>query len=55
MNPAFLSNNDNFYPFTIPQNLNKRNIYPLIEYLLMDGQKDIGEQGFIPIRPWKLR
>ena len=28
MNPAFLSNNDNFYPFTIPQNLNKRNIYP---------------------------
>ena len=28
MNPAFLSNNDKFYPFTIPQNLNKRNIYP---------------------------
>ena len=36
-------------------NDDKRNIYPLIEYLLMDGQKDIGEQGFIPIRPWKLR
>ena len=28
MNPGFLSNNDNFYPFTIPQNPNKRNIYP---------------------------
>ena len=36
-------------------NDDKRNIYPLIEYLLMDGQKDIGEQGFVPIRPWKLR
>ena len=36
-------------------NDDKRNIYPLIEYLLMDGQKDIGQQGFVPIRPWKLR
>ncbi len=30
----------------------KEDIYGLIEYLLTTGQKEIRQQGFIPIRPW---
>ena len=33
----------------------KEDIYNLIEYLLFDGQIKIGEQGFIPMKPWKTR
>ena len=33
----------------------KDDIYNLIEYLLFDGQIKIGEQGFIPMKPWKTR
>ena len=33
----------------------KEDIYNLIEYLLFDGQTKIGEQGFIPMKPWKSR
>ncbi|MDD6049018.1 MAG: LysR family transcriptional regulator [Methanobrevibacter ruminantium] len=33
----------------------KDDIYNLIEYLLFDGQTKIGEQGFIPMKPWKTR
>ena len=33
----------------------KEDIYNLIEYLLFDGQTKIGEQGFIPMKPWKTR
>lgn len=33
----------------------KEDIYNLIEYLLFDGQIQIGEQGFIPMKPWKTR
>ncbi len=33
----------------------KEDIYNLMEYLLMDGQIQIGEQGFIPMKPWKTR
>ena len=33
----------------------KEDIYNLMEYLLMDGQTQIGEQGFIPMKPWKTR
>ena len=33
----------------------KEDIYNLIEYLLFDGQTKIGEQGFIPKKPWKSR
>ena len=33
----------------------KEDIYNLIEYLLFDGQTKIGEQGFIPMKPWKNR
>ena len=33
----------------------KEDIYNLIEYLLFDGQIKIGEQGFIPMKPWKDR
>lgn len=33
----------------------KDDIYNLIEYLLFDGQTKIGEQGFIPMKPWKSR
>ena len=33
----------------------KEDIYNLMEYLLMDGQIQIGEQGFIPMKPWKSR
>lgn len=33
----------------------KEDIYNLIEYLLFDGQVKIGEQGFIPMKPWKTR
>ena len=33
----------------------KEDIYNLIEYLLFDGQSKIGEQGFIPMKPWKSR
>ena len=33
----------------------KEDIYNLMEYLLMDGQSQIGEQGFIPMKPWKTR
>ena len=33
----------------------KEDIYNLIEYLLFDGQIQIGEQGFIPMKPWKSR
>ena len=33
----------------------KEDIYNLIEYLLFDGQTKIGEQGFIPMKPWKRR
>jgi len=36
-------------------NDDKEHIYDLMEYLLIDGQKSIGEQGFIPMKPWKLR
>lgn len=33
----------------------KDDIYNLIEYLLFDGQIKIGEQGFVPMKPWKTR
>ena len=33
----------------------KEDIYNLIEYLLFDGQIKIGEQGFVPMKPWKTR
>lgn len=33
----------------------KEDIYNLMEYLLMDGQSQIGEQGFVPMKPWKTR
>ena len=33
----------------------KEDIYNLIEYLLFDGQTKIGEQGFVPMKPWKSR
>ena len=33
----------------------KDDIYNLIEYLLFDGQIKIGEQGFVPMKPWKSR
>lgn len=33
----------------------KDDIYNLIKYLLFDGQTKIGEQGFIPMKPWKTR
>ena len=36
-------------------NDSKDDIYNLIEYLLFDGQIKIGEQGFIPMKPWKSR
>lgn len=36
-------------------NDSKEDIYNLIEYLLFDGQIKIGEQGFIPMKPWKTR
>ncbi|WP_297983381.1 LysR family transcriptional regulator [uncultured Methanobrevibacter sp.] len=36
-------------------NDDKEDIYNLLEYLLIDGQNQIGEQGFIPIKPWKIR
>ena len=33
----------------------KEDIYNLIEYLLFDAQIKIGEQGFIPMKPWKKK
>lgn len=36
-------------------NDDKEDIYNLLEYLLIDGQSQIGEQGFVPIKPWKTR
>lgn len=36
-------------------NDDKEDNYNLLEYLLIDGQSQIGEQGFVPIKPWKTR
>ena len=49
-------NNETRHVISLVQiNDTKDDIYNLIEYLLFDGQIKIGEQGFIPMKPWKTR
>ena len=39
----------------IQTNTSKKEVNKLIKYILANGQKLIAEEGFIPIKPWKIQ